>query len=83
RLPRIGFLRGEDPCAFGFVDPDVVIRAIHLIPAFEHGQTDQLLADSFVRREADLGKDWLYFYINIFADRDMFMRYRGGGIGHK
>jgi hypothetical protein len=47
-LPHIGFLRGKDPCAFGFVDPDIVIRSIHLIPAFEHGQTDQLLADSFV-----------------------------------
>jgi hypothetical protein len=65
RLPHIGFLKGEDPCAFGFVDPDVVIRGIHLIPAFEHGQTDQLLMDSFVRREADLGKDWLYFYVNM------------------
>ncbi|KIK32717.1 hypothetical protein CY34DRAFT_100899, partial [Suillus luteus UH-Slu-Lm8-n1] len=65
RLPRIGFLKGEDPCSFGFIDPDVIIRGIHLIPAFEHGQTDQLLADSFVRREADLGKDWLYFYVNM------------------
>ncbi|KAG2136442.1 hypothetical protein DEU56DRAFT_756347 [Suillus clintonianus] len=27
--------------------------------------------------------DWNYFYVNMFVDRDMFMRYRGGGVGHK
>ncbi|KAG2129235.1 uncharacterized protein EDB93DRAFT_1256297 [Suillus bovinus] len=55
--------RGDDPCAFGFIDPDVVIWGTHLIPAFEK----------------DLHKDWFYFYVNM----DMFMQYRGGGIGHK
>ncbi|KAG2337034.1 hypothetical protein BDR05DRAFT_846153, partial [Suillus weaverae] len=82
-LPRIGFLKGKDPCAFGFIDPNVIIQGIHLIPVFEHGQTDQLLTDSFVQHEADLGKDWLYFYVNIFVDKDMFMCYWGGSIGHK
>ncbi|KAG1734017.1 hypothetical protein EDD22DRAFT_766153, partial [Suillus occidentalis] len=72
-----------DPCSFGFIDPDVIIWGIHLILAFEHGRTDQLLVDSFVRCKADLGKDWLYFYVNMFVDRDMFMHYQGGGIGHK
>ncbi|ESK83951.1 hypothetical protein Moror_7523 [Moniliophthora roreri MCA 2997] len=27
-------------------------------------------------------RDWNYYNVNIFVDRDMFMRYRGGGIGH-
>ncbi|KAI0325708.1 hypothetical protein GY45DRAFT_1385525 [Cubamyces sp. BRFM 1775] len=27
--------------------------------------------------------DFKYYYVNIFADRDMFMRYYGGGIGHQ
>ena len=48
QLPCIGFLRGDDPCAFGFIDPDVVIWGTHLIPAFEKGQTDKLLSESFV-----------------------------------
>ncbi|KAJ7626822.1 hypothetical protein FB45DRAFT_868107 [Roridomyces roridus] len=26
--------------------------------------------------------DWRYYYVNIFVDRDMYMRYRGGGVGH-
>jgi hypothetical protein len=64
-LPRIGFLRGNNPCTFGFLDPDVVIRGVHLIPGFEHGQTNKFLPESFVRHKADLGKDWLYFYVNM------------------
>jgi hypothetical protein len=47
-LPCISFLRGDDPCAFGFVDPDVVIWGVHLIPGFEHGQTNEFLPESFV-----------------------------------
>ncbi|KAG2337819.1 hypothetical protein BDR05DRAFT_952336 [Suillus weaverae] len=49
------FQSGEDSNAFGFLDPDVIIR------------------DS----------DWLCFYVNMFVDRDMFMRFRGGGVSHK
>ncbi|KAF4566602.1 hypothetical protein EYR36_012033 [Pleurotus pulmonarius] len=26
--------------------------------------------------------DYKYYYVNIFVDRDMYMRYHGGGIGH-
>ncbi|KAJ3978858.1 hypothetical protein F5890DRAFT_1649135, partial [Lentinula detonsa] len=26
--------------------------------------------------------DWGSFYVNIFVDRDMFMRHAGGGVGH-
>ncbi|KIK32955.1 hypothetical protein CY34DRAFT_48765, partial [Suillus luteus UH-Slu-Lm8-n1] len=71
------------PDSFGFVDPDQVIRAVHLIPAFEYGRTDTRLAPSFVRPVEDHDRDFLYFYINHFVDRDMFMRFRGGGVGHQ
>ncbi|KAH7890138.1 hypothetical protein F5I97DRAFT_1924654 [Phlebopus sp. FC_14] len=27
--------------------------------------------------------DWQYYYVSMFVDRDMFMRFQGGGIGHK
>ncbi|KAG2030227.1 hypothetical protein BDR03DRAFT_813570, partial [Suillus americanus] len=72
-----------DPAAFGFLDPDVVIWGTHLILAFEKGHNNGLLPESFVRCEADLGTDRLNFYVNTFIDRDMFMHYRGGGVGHK
>ncbi|KAG2029778.1 hypothetical protein BDR03DRAFT_1017973 [Suillus americanus] len=80
-LHHIGFLRGEDS-PFGFLDPDVIIQGVHLIPAFESGKTDELLPNPFVQPEADLNEDWLHFYVNMFVDQDMFMHYQGGGIGH-
>ncbi|KAJ3551292.1 hypothetical protein NM688_g4788 [Phlebia brevispora] len=83
RLPRIGFIPDDDPDAFGFLDPREVIRAVHLIPAFAHGKTDALLGPSIARIARDGNEDWQYFYVNIFVDRDMFMRFRGGGIGHR
>lgn len=101
RLHRLGFLKGDDPTCFVFLDPDQVIRGVHLIPAFAHDRvTDHYMGPSFVRREQDGNKDWRYHYVNMcvplyilntcssyyctrFVDRDMFMRFRGGGVGHK
>ena len=40
RLQRLGFLDSDDEGAFGFLDPALVVRSIHLIP-------DHLNADSF------------------------------------
>jgi hypothetical protein len=67
RLHRIGFFRRDEPDSFGFVDPDQVIRAVHLIPAFEYGRTDTRLAPSFVRPAEDHDQDFLYFYINQYV----------------
>ncbi|KAF9230710.1 hypothetical protein BU15DRAFT_83296 [Melanogaster broomeanus] len=75
RLYRVGFLTEDDPDAFGFLDPDLVIRGVHLIPAFSGGRTPTTWVPSFVRPEEDQDEDW-------FVDRDMFMRFRGGGVGH-
>jgi hypothetical protein len=85
--------------AFSFIDPAEVICGVHLIPTFTHGKTSKLLGPSIVRPHKDNNEDWQYFYINMygslhlfsapsdilarFVDRDMFMRFRGGGIGHK
>ncbi|KAF8554688.1 hypothetical protein OG21DRAFT_1508697 [Imleria badia] len=80
RLHHIGFLDEDDPDVFGFLNPDVVIRGAHLVPTFSLGEMDELLGPSFVQREEDSDEDWRAFYVNIFADHDMFMRFRGGGI---
>ncbi|THG97865.1 hypothetical protein EW026_g4222 [Hermanssonia centrifuga] len=81
RLPQIGFIPYEkhDAGPFGFLDPALVVHAVHLIPAFHHGKTDTLLPDSIVRQPSEGNEDWAYYYVNI----DMFMRFLGGGIGHK
>ncbi|GBE77722.1 hypothetical protein SCP_0106040 [Sparassis crispa] len=68
---------------FGFVSPDEVLRGTHLIPAFAHGKTSKLLPQSIACQESEQNEDWKYHYVNIFVDRDMFMRYLGGGVGHK
>ncbi|KAG2339697.1 hypothetical protein BDR05DRAFT_916879 [Suillus weaverae] len=82
-LHRLGFIPADVPGAFGFLDPQQIIRGIHLILAFAYGHTDLLLPPSIARPLNDKDKDWKFFYINIFVDRDMMMRFHGGGVGHK
>ncbi|KAJ7353103.1 hypothetical protein DFH08DRAFT_59801 [Mycena albidolilacea] len=85
RLPKVSFVPESDGYAFGFLDPAHVIRGSHPIPDFESGQTNDLLAT----REVTLARlltdssDWTSFFVDIFVDRDMLMRYFGGAIGHK
>ncbi|KAJ7443801.1 hypothetical protein FB451DRAFT_1568533 [Mycena latifolia] len=81
RLHRIEFMPDSEPDAYGFVDPDEVIRASHLIPAFAYGPTEPVTYTSLARK-GDEFDDWRYHYVNFFVDRDMFMRYFGGGVGH-
>ncbi|TBU53092.1 hypothetical protein BD310DRAFT_981403 [Dichomitus squalens] len=83
RLPRLKWARaGED--AFGFVNPRQVLRAAQLIPAFHYGQSDAALPGPSIARQADEDDtDWNNYYVGIFANRDMAMRYVGDGIGHQ
>lgn len=69
RLPRIGFIPhvedGLSP-AFGFVDPNHVIRGVHLIPAFHFGVTDDLLPPSSTARLDDENNlDYINYYVNM------------------
>ncbi|KAJ7101024.1 hypothetical protein C8R43DRAFT_1048129 [Mycena crocata] len=81
RLHRLEFLPDSHADAYGFVDPNEVIRGSHLIPAFAHGPTDPVPYTSLARK-GDEFDDWRYHYVNFFVDRDMLMRYLGGGVGH-
>lgn len=66
RLPRVGFLPEDDPDAFGFLDPDVVIRGVHLIPSFSEGRTSGLLVGHSIARQASEGNDdWVSFDVNM------------------
>ncbi|KAF7794376.1 hypothetical protein EIP86_005510, partial [Pleurotus ostreatoroseus] len=93
RLPRVGFVPADVSGAFSFLDPTLVIRGVHLIPAFAHGRITSLMGPSILHqakeKDMDVGdedpdpdSDWERYYVNIFVDRDMIMRYLGGGIGH-
>jgi hypothetical protein len=64
RLHRVEFVPDSEPGAYGFVNPDDVIRGSHLIPAFHHGATEDAPAPSFARPVGELD-DWLYHYVNL------------------
>ncbi|OSC99224.1 hypothetical protein PYCCODRAFT_1416437 [Trametes coccinea BRFM310] len=85
RLPRLRFPDTNDPdlCPFGFVDPREVIRGAYIMPAFAHGMTSDLLGPSRLARRDAADSDYEYYYVGIFADRDIYMRHLGGGVGHQ
>ncbi|KAF8546068.1 hypothetical protein OG21DRAFT_1587008 [Imleria badia] len=56
---------------------------IHLIPAFCYGRITTLLQASIAHNKSENNEDWDWYFVNIFVDRDIFMRHRGGGVGHK
>ena len=104
RLPKIGFVPDVDESAFGFLDPSLVLRGCHLVPAFAGGRTLELLPTTSptTARRPNETDDWANYYVIMYVfmffstmapyswpngmvswvDRDMFMRYFGGGIGH-
>lgn len=67
RLPKIGFVPDTDPYAFGFLDPNVVLRGCHLIPAFTHGRTRDLLNTDQPTAARAPGEtdDWTNYYVNM------------------
>lgn len=71
RLPKVGYVPDSDDYAFGFVDPALVIRGAHLIPAFSGGSTDELLSfdgETEARQWRDTptdGGDWENLYVNM------------------
>jgi hypothetical protein len=67
RLHRIGFIPVSDDSAFGFLDPRLVIRGIHLLPAFAHNQTNEIMGPSISRQPCEHDQDWSYYYINMFV----------------
>ena len=64
-LPKIEFIP-DSSGAFGFLDPSLVLRACHLIPAFAEGRTDSLLphGPSIAREDGSLD-DWTVYYVNM------------------
>ena len=62
RLHRLQPMEPEDPDAFGFLDPDDIIRGCHLIPAFAHGSEAGASLPGF----PNSGKRaWKFYYVNL------------------
>ena len=66
RLPKVGLVLDSDPAAFGFLDPSLVIRGCHLIPAFCDGRTTNLLrAGPLLGQVPCEVDDWSTYYVNV------------------
>lgn len=66
RLHRVGFIDTDTDAAFGFLEPERVIRAVHLLPVFFLGQTGGILpATSLARRDNEEGLDYHRYYVNM------------------
>ncbi|KAL1937168.1 hypothetical protein VTO73DRAFT_14510 [Trametes versicolor] len=85
QIPRLAFVANDDPDlnAFGFVDPADVLRGAHIMPSFDSGTTDDYLPSDSVARQHSQDEDYVYYFVSMFVDRDMFMRHLGGGVGHR
>lgn len=71
RLPKIGFIPDTDSLSFGFIDPSIVLRGCHLIPAFIDGKTTQLLkALHTAGRPPGQTEDWEAFYVMMYVADD-------------
>jgi hypothetical protein len=61
-LGRVRFMPLENPDAFGFVDPGLILRACHIIPAFSQGQRDP--SGCGISSLAGDKNDWRQYYVN-------------------
>jgi len=65
RYPAVSFYEGNEPDAFGFIHPDEIVRAVHLIPDFKSGHTVEYLdVPSRGRPETEIS-DWKHFRVNM------------------
>jgi len=69
RLQRLQFFEDDCPDAYGFLDPECVIRGIHLIPAFAFGRTKQShTKPTFARRKEEKNTDSCFYYLNMCVE---------------
>jgi hypothetical protein len=67
RYPSVSFHKSNEPDAFGFIHPDEIVRAVHLIPRFKFGHTAEYLdVPSKGRPEAE-DSDWKHFNVNMYV----------------
>ena len=66
RLPQLSFVDESHLHAHGFIDPTTVLRAAHLIPAFDYDLMDpQPLMGCYATRF--LTDDWNHYYANMYV----------------
>ncbi|KAJ3826559.1 hypothetical protein F5880DRAFT_1476040, partial [Lentinula raphanica] len=66
--PRVYFMDPRDPAAFDFLDPIDVIRAVHIIPAFQYSDVEEEDA-SLVFAQDSIAR--VYEHITVFGTREI------------
>ncbi|KAF9058027.1 hypothetical protein BJ165DRAFT_1521351 [Panaeolus papilionaceus] len=84
KLPKLRLVPEEDEFSYGFLDPSLVLRGCHFIPAFYEGELatqehNVHHGGRTIMSEAML-RQWQHYHIGIFVDRDMYMRHSGLGL---
>ncbi|KAK0226896.1 hypothetical protein EDD85DRAFT_777476 [Armillaria nabsnona] len=64
-LPCLGFLPGDDSLVFGFVDPEHILHACHIMPVYHSGLMPDILAPSISCRFNEKHIDWIQYYMNM------------------
>ncbi|TEB19263.1 hypothetical protein FA13DRAFT_1719017 [Coprinellus micaceus] len=79
-LDRVAPYPLDSDMALDFVDPCDILRGVHLVPHFAFGKAD---GPAPISDLVHSHHEWKAYYINRFADRDLFMRYQPGmSVGH-
>ena len=64
RLYRIKFIPALEDGAFGFLDPDDIVRGSHLIPGFDLGHKTHSPSDPASIWDPEKDSDWKTYYVN-------------------
>lgn len=76
RLHRLKWAATDDE-PYGFIDPEDVLRASHLIPAFAFGTIDEPARDDKDENsDSDEDPDWKYHYVNMSVSPSISSRAR-------
>lgn len=65
RYYRIHFMKSASGDAFGFLNPQDVLRAAHILPGFRYNRTQALLPGSLARWKSEGDEDWTYYHVNM------------------
>ncbi|KAJ3533279.1 hypothetical protein NMY22_g7397 [Coprinellus aureogranulatus] len=81
-LDRLSLRSLQSANSLCFLDPQDILRGVHLIPQYPLGESTTP-RPSFRWSDLKGQSIWTAYYINRFADRDLFMRYQYGlSVGH-
>jgi hypothetical protein len=67
RYPSVSFYDRSHPDAFGFIHPDEIIRAAHLIPRFTAGQTLEYMPSMSEAGSDGNIMEWKHFNVNVYV----------------